>query len=259
MCCVLLFCVCVCVKAAQKAGEPIAGAAGGEEGKDTTTVRAQQWVPFDQTTPVHEPEKVFRLRDGVYLGSEYGASSKEVFDVLQIGAVINITNGDRKVPNHFAKDGVEYVNYELADQPGEDILVRGIREGVKKIDDWVQRDVRVLLHCSAGLSRSASVAVAWQMHSSSPNKPMSLRDAVEFVTERRGRKLQINPSFWMNLAVWERELFKLPAGTPPTMDFTPWWTEDFGRMGFDNERIEKALEVGDWIDFEKSFQYLLSG
>ena len=45
--------------------------------------------------------------------------------------------------------GVEYVNFEIADQPGENILREGIREGVPKIDAWVAAGKTVLVTESA--------------------------------------------------------------------------------------------------------------
>lgn len=45
-------------------------------------------------------------------------------------------SGESKVPNYFeAPGGVEYVNYELADQPGENIMASGtslVRETKKE-------------------------------------------------------------------------------------------------------------------------------
>ena len=78
---------------------------------------------------------------------------------------------------------------------------------------------------------------------------MSLAQAVARVTAARGRKLQINPSFWMELAILERELSGSPAGTAPSFDFSAWWIEDFTRMGVPEPRIRAALEKGDWVDF----------
>jgi hypothetical protein len=136
-------------------------------------------------------------------------------------------------------------------------LARGIREGVPLIEGWVRQNMAVCVHCSAGLSRSASVVVAWLMRANRLN----LASAVTLVTQRRGRKLQINPSFWMSLAIWERELLGLLPGTPPSFDFSAWWVEDFGRMGFPAAAIRRALaapDAGDWVDFERAYDAMLS-
>eukprot|EP00928_Gymnodinium_smaydae_P081929 TRINITY_DN65358_c0_g1_i1.p1 TRINITY_DN65358_c0_g1~~TRINITY_DN65358_c0_g1_i1.p1 ORF type:complete len:262 (-),score=29.10 TRINITY_DN65358_c0_g1_i1:44-829(-) len=219
-------------------------------------VKAQQWVPFDQQTPVGEYEQIFEVRAGVYWGSEFGARNPELFQIFRIGAVMNITAGERMVPNVFEDAGVEYINYQLTDQPGEDILSRGIREGVVEIDKLHGKGTPVFIHCSAGLSRSASVALAWLMK----YERLTLSEAVHDLTRRRGRRLQINPSFWMALATWEREIQGHVAGTPPSFDFTPWWIEDFQRMGFSSEeKIRRALvQYGDWVSFEAAFEHLLS-
>ena len=109
-------------------------------------------------------------------------------------------------------------------------MTKGIREGCSHIDKWVAEGKQVVLHCSAGLSRSASVVVAWLMRA----KVISLKNAIELVYEKRGRRLQINPTIWMALAQWERELFKLGPRTMPSYDFRDYWVEDFSHMGFEN-------------------------
>ncbi|CAJ1445766.1 unnamed protein product [Effrenium voratum] len=192
-----------------------------------------------------EGEQVFAVRPGLYLASEHGASNPQVMELCGICLVLNLTSGQGKVPNHFSS--CRYINYELVDQPGEDILSRGIREGVKEIQASLDAGEPVLVHCNAGLSRSATVVTAWLMQN------YSMKAAVEEVMQRRGRRLRLNVSFWMALAQWERELGK----EGPSFDFTEWWLQDFGQMGFPEKRIREALEVGNWVDFEKAFQYLL--
>lgn len=149
----------------------------------------------DDMTQASESELVFEIWQDVYLGTEHGAASQSLMEELSIGLVINITSGEHKVPNFFAPS-VSYVNYELIDQPGEDILTEAIRDGTRLISAWISESdhrTAVLVHCSAGLSRSATVLIAWLMSSQS----MNLREAVEHVTLRRGRTLRVNPSFWM--------------------------------------------------------------
>ena len=63
------------------------------------------------------------------------------------------------------------------------------------------------------------------------------------------------------LATWERELHSLETGTPPTAhaQITVSWLEHFGAMGFGEQQIRRALvDAGDWVDFERAFEALLS-
>jgi hypothetical protein len=220
-------------------------------------VAAQQWVPFDQQTPVLEPEKIFDLGNGLFLGSCFGAEYDPIFDptVIGISAVVNITCGSGRVPNKFESLGVEYINFEVHDQPGETAIRDAIDRGYPIVNQWLDSNKLVLIHCSAGLSRSVTFVVAYLMK----KYQISLKDAVEFVQGRRGRKLQINPTFWMELSKIERLLFNLPAGSIPTFDYRMWWREDFNRMGFSDEAIDNALIcIGDWTDFETAFSSLLN-
>ena len=142
-----------------------------------------------------DDELAFQVSKKLYLGTQHGARSQPVFETLNVACVINLTNGEHKVANEFASQGVTYINYELADQPGENILTRGIREGTREISARLQGSTEqaVLVHCMAGLSRSATVVVAWLMKV----EKLTLEEAVARVSARRGRRLRINPSFWM--------------------------------------------------------------
>lgn len=193
---------------------------------------------------------MFQILPGLFLGSEFGASNSFVINSCNIRVIINLTSGHAKIPNHF--DKCRYVNYELVDQPGEDILSHAIREGVKEIHSALQAKEPVMVHCSAALSRSATVVVAYVMCYEGKN----LSQAVEHVTRRRGRRLRINPSFWMALAQWEREL-QDDDSAMPSFDFTDWWIEVFGNMGIPEDKIRQALIIGNWTNFEKAFQSML--
>lgn len=160
------------------------------------SLEAARSVSEDQSHASSE-EQIFCIWDHLYLGTEFGATSHSVFEDCRIGFVINLTNGKKRVPNHF-EEAASYVNYELADQPGENIMRRGIREGTQHISRWLLNcndaaRPALLVHCMAGLSRSATVIIAWLMSA----QGMRLKEAVAHVTERRGRTLHINPSFWM--------------------------------------------------------------
>eukprot|EP00435_Cladocopium_sp_Y103_P061668 s1206_g23.t1 len=177
-----------------------------------------------------EREQVFQILPGLFLGSEFGASNPLVIDSCNIRVIINLTSGHAKIPNQFEK--CRYVNYELVDQPGEDILSFAIREGVKEIRAALGAKESVMVHCSAALSRSATVVVAYVMC-------------------YEGRNLS-----QAALAQWERELQENDSAMP-TFDFTDWWIEVFGNMGIPEDKIRQALIIGNWTNFEKAFQSML--
>ena len=75
-------------------------------------------------------EKLFEASERLFLATEFGAAERSV--VGRMGLVLNLTGGHGKVPNYFpeccrpGRGGVSrgvsrYVNYELVDQPGENI------------------------------------------------------------------------------------------------------------------------------------------
>lgn len=166
------------------------------------------WVCFADTTPVTEDEKVFDIIDDIYLGSYFGAESEVVFSTLRFEGVINVSGGHGVVANCFdgrsfggdSGDGVkgrtiEYFSHTMLDFAGAPLLP-ALEAAFPIMERWQAQKRRTLVHCSAGLSRSASIVVAWIME----KKGMSLAEAVALVGERRGRKLQINNGFWCQLA-----------------------------------------------------------
>jgi hypothetical protein len=221
----------------------------------TCTVLSQQFLPWDKQKPVTEEEKIFEVCDGrLYIGSEFGAINSDVFEAFGITAVINVTAGSRAVPNVFSADNgglprsgraVAYLHLPCTDSPGE-AMAGPMQQAICAIDNWFEAGpaAKVFVHCSAGLSRSATIILAWLMSS----KNMNLAAAVELLTNARGRQLQCNPSFWLDLARWECKLSADRGSTPGdkdacSFDFRAWWHEDFGRMGFDAAKIDKAFDA----------------
>jgi protein-tyrosine phosphatase len=74
---------------------------------------------------------------------------------------------------------------------------------VKFIEDCREDGGIVLVHCAAGVSRSATVVAAWLMVS----KKMSHKEALSFLAARR-KVICPNPGFVKQLELFELELAK---------------------------------------------------
>ncbi len=178
---------------------------------------------------VTEDQQCFLVADKVYVGSEYAAADVGLLRGLDVSRVINVSAGSRKVPNFGAAVPdweVQYVNIELLDQMGENTekILSAMHDSAAKLQTWSDEGRSVLVHCSAGLCRSATMVLAWLMQ----HRRLSLSAAVTHFRETRGRLPQPSASYWSALVRFERTLTGAPNTTPPSFDFSDWVLEDCG-------------------------------
>lgn len=204
------------------------------------------YAPFALQRKVCESEQIFHVRGGVYIGSEYAAADLGLLKGLGITRVINITSGARTVPN-FGESLPDwrYVHFALQDRlgfPVRDVL-HALTESARLLDEWDGEGRKALVHCSAGLCRSASAVMAWLMTgkragaaaattSAAPDSAaaaaaagevagsaadvagphgMNLAQAVATLTAARGRPPACSPSYWSALVTLERAAFPVPV------------------------------------------------
>ncbi|XP_028518181.1 dual specificity protein phosphatase 10 isoform X2 [Exaiptasia diaphana] len=132
----------------------------------------------------------------LFLGSEEGAADEELVDRLAIKFILNMTE---MCPNFFVhRKDIHYKQIKINDSYQEDIG-QYFEEAVRFIDEARANGTRVLVHCHAGVSRSATVTVAYVMK----HLGLSLNDAYKFVKEKRP-EISPNLNFMGHLLKYEK-------------------------------------------------------
>jgi len=132
--------------------------------------------PATDTTPVP-------ILPNLYLGSALHSSKKELMDKLGITAILNVS---KTCPVLF-RNSYEYKTIPVDDTNSENISLY-FDEAVKFIDDIIDKNGIVLVHCRAGISRSATICIAYLMRKYN----YTLDQAYEYTKKKRSA---ISPNF----------------------------------------------------------------
>lgn len=140
-----------------------------------------------------EPAEVV---NGVFLGSIGAAHNKEGLKELGVTHILTVAGGFK--PLH--PDDFNYCLVDVADRPDEN-LQRYFDKCLKFIAECILSGGKVLVHCFAGKSRSATICAAYMM----ATEGVSLDEALEHI---RGARPIINPNsgFVAQLRKFEAEL-----------------------------------------------------
>eukprot|EP01084_Bolivina_argentea_P112409 200476_1 len=119
------------------------------------------------------------IQDELYLGNSRNAADGDTLKSLGITHVVNVTVN---IENYFEKDGIKYLQFKIEDNPSVDISIY-FNEAIEFIDNALsETNNKVFVHCQAGISRSASVVIAYIM--TKRNIPI-FSDALDFVRTKR--------------------------------------------------------------------------
>ncbi|GFH50230.1 hypothetical protein CTEN210_06706 [Chaetoceros tenuissimus] len=158
----------------------------------------------------------------IYLGPQQVAGKKNLEAlktdaVPSIGAIVNCTN---VFPNHHKEDGITYCRIAINDESGANILVY-LDGATEFIHHHISKGQSVLVHCQMGMSRSATVVIAYLMK----YKSMSRIDAFHHVKMRRPM-IKPNAGFWNQLGIYEQSLGRdTTAELDRNLPFNGEWTE----------------------------------
>lgn len=134
------------------------------------------------------------IEDFLWLGSVQSAHSINTIQGLRITHIVDATNhnGSNKFPGT-----IRYFNVDIEDDESFDISPF-FRPVCQFIDQALEENGRVLVHCQAGISRSASLVINYLRHHFNWN----LRQAYRYAIERRP-EIHPNKSFMQQLIAEE--------------------------------------------------------
>lgn len=134
-------------------------------------------------TPQHDQGGPVEILPFLFLGSAHHAARRDMLDALGITALLNVSSD---CPNHF-EGHFQYKCIPVEDNHKTDIS-SWFMEAIEYIDSVKTCHGRVLVHCQAGISRSATICLAYLIM----KKRVKLEEAFEFVKQRRSI---ISPNF----------------------------------------------------------------
>ncbi|XP_038070795.1 dual specificity protein phosphatase 4-like [Patiria miniata] len=151
-----------------------------------------------RTIPVHQEGEPVQILPHLYLGNAFHAARRDLLEAHAITAVLNVS---RCVPNYFLAEGAITYKSIPVDDDNEADLLSWFPEAIDFIDAVKLSGGSVLIHCRAGISRSATVCLAYLMKV----QAMRLEEAFEFVRSLR-KVISPNFSFMLQLLKYESEL-----------------------------------------------------
>ena len=124
------------------------------------------------------------------------ASNVRELQKCKITLIVCCAKGIKKVfPVEF-----KYVNLDILDSEKDDIK-KYFEESYKFIDEGINNNGNVLIHCHAGISRSSTILIAYIMKS----KKMKLDKVLDILRAKR-EKVNPNSGFIEQLKKYEKEL-----------------------------------------------------
>lgn len=135
----------------------------------------------------------------LWIGSEGDSRDPSFFKAHNIRLVVNAT---ASIPIKAPSDVVSY-RVPVDDHPSEnETMLRHLPLVVVAIDDVLKYGHGVLVHCRAGMQRSAAVVAGYLMW----KRGMTADQAFEFINKKKHETFWPVPTFESALRAWEAEL-----------------------------------------------------
>ncbi|XP_022915012.1 dual specificity protein phosphatase 3 [Onthophagus taurus] len=166
----------------------------------TCTVRSN---PITSVSNIHSVNKIDK---GLYLGDKYAAKDRKFLVNNGFTHVLNCAEGaDEYQVNtnemYYKHFGIKYMGIPGHDRPSWDISVY-FERAARFIESAIASGGRVLVHCVVGISRSATIVIAYMMIC----KQMDAATALNYVFNQR--RVWPNAGFLHHLAQLNNVLFR---------------------------------------------------
>ncbi len=132
--------------------------------------------------------------ENIYLGNIDSAENIEKLKELNIKKVLTLLEGFW--PEYKESDNITHKIIKIVDYSSENII-----KYFGECLNFIKGEEKILVHCWAGSSRSATIVIAYLMWI----KKMSFNDALNFVREKR-EIVYPKPGFQEQLELFEKEL-----------------------------------------------------
>ncbi|XP_004072327.1 dual specificity protein phosphatase 2 [Oryzias latipes] len=149
-----------------------------------------------RSTPAYDQDGPVELLPFLFLGSAVHSSRREMLTAAGITAVLNVSS---TCPNLYEGE-FKYLRLTVEDTLAADIRAC-FNTAIAFIDSVKQSGGRVLVHCQAGISRSATICLAYLMHT----QRVRLNEAFDFVKQRRN-VISPNLAFMGQLLQFETDI-----------------------------------------------------
>lgn len=116
--------------------------------------------------------EIDQITEKIFLGNEDAQRDKEKLKKLGITHILVVGNG----LEIFHPTDFEYKQFEVNDFPTENIS-----KYFQEAFDFIEKSDKVFVHCAAGVSRSATIVIAYIMK----KKKLDHESALAFVTSKR--------------------------------------------------------------------------
>ncbi|KAK0151891.1 Dual specificity protein phosphatase 2 [Merluccius polli] len=150
----------------------------------------------ERKTPSYDQEGPVELLPFLFLGSALHSSRRDTLAAAGITAVLNVSS---TCPSLYEGE-LRYLRLTVEDSLAADIRAC-FSQAIAFIDSVKEQGGRVLVHCQAGISRSATICLAYLMHT----RRVRLNEAFDFVKQRR-QVISPNLAFMGQLLQFETDV-----------------------------------------------------